>query len=146
MVGAGGIGAHRAMAQTLHCDTPISFGTIMNCNAGGTVTLSPHNGGPQVTGCITAANGTSQPGRCRVDQQGLNEQIQIAVLDPTIDLVDGSNRMVVDDFNLQTAGNGSVITTSDMIVDLGVGARLNVGAAQPDGSYSGAITVTIITE
>lgn len=134
-----------AQAQTLNCNIPMDFGTVINCAGGGTLRIDPETGAPSVTGCIATAPGGFgiTQASCTVSQTGFPpDPIQVSLTAASFNINDGGNSMVVDDISMinpsaPTGGPGPVITITALngVVDLG--ATLNVGASQPSGSYSG---------
>lgn len=134
-----------AAAQQINCAQMMMFGTIMPCPASaGTVTINPSNGSASAApGCLVLSPTTTQ-GRCVVVGQSFPLiTMQISITAPAIDLVSGTNKMVLNDFHLQSPGAGPVLTTTTAFLTVNVGATLNVGAAQPGGSYSGTVTVSV---
>ena len=129
---------------SIRCDAPLRFGQIINCQGGGTLTLPPSGGAARTTGCVTAATGTSGHGLCRMEQGRDHQMVQVMVSNPAIELADGANSMVVDEFKLRDGGDS--ITVTDIAVTIPVGARLNIRPSQPPGFYSGAVSITILTE
>jgi hypothetical protein len=110
----------------------------------------PLQGSARTTGCVIVSPGTSHAGQCRVDQPDLNELLQVAVLGPTV-LQGEAGQMQVDQFVLHSAGgqssaSGDFLITSESHSDIKVGGRLNIGPGQANGVYSGAVTLTVMTE
>lgn len=147
--GQDGPGEGFTHAHTITCPTALHFGMVVTCPAGGTVNV-PLQGAARATGCLVVSPGTSHAGQCRVEQPGQNEYLQVAVLGPTV-LSGNAGQMSVDAFILQSAGgqsgeNGDFLITSESRAEIKVGGRLNVAPNQANGVYSGAVTLTVITE
>jgi hypothetical protein len=151
-VGAQMTHAQEGLAPThsITCPTPLHFGMVVTCPAGGAVSV-PLQGSARTTGCVIVSPGTSHAGQCRVDQPGgLNEQLQVAVLGPTV-LQGEAGQMQVDQFVLHSASGqsssaGDFLIISESHSAIKVGGRLNIGPGQANGVYSGAVTLTVITE
>lgn len=127
-------------AQSINCKAIMMFGTIMPCPASAsTVTISPTGITTSAPGCVVVSP-TQTPGACIV--QG-DPTMQVSITAAAIDIVSGPNKMVLNNFNLQTPAGGPVVTLSTSLTSLYVGATLNIGAAQPGGSYSGTVTISV---
>lgn len=138
-----------ARAQTLNCNFPLDFGTVVNCPGGGTLKIATETGSPTVTGCITSSPGGINRGSCTVSQipsppDFLIQQIQVSVTATSFNINSGANNMAVNNFNLQTDAGGVMATTTALVATIDIGATLNVGPSQPGGNYSGAVNVTAI--
>lgn len=138
-----------APVYTITCPTALHFGMVVTCPAGGTVSV-PAQGAARVTGCVAVSPGTSHAGQCRVEQPGRNEYLQVTVLGPTM-LSGSAGQMPVDGFTLQSAAGqsgaeGDFLITSESRAEIKVGGRLNVAPHQANGLYSGAVTLTVMTE
>ncbi|MGZ9108268.1 MAG: DUF4402 domain-containing protein [Micavibrio sp.] len=141
-----------AQAQTLNCNIPMDFGTVINCAGGGTLRIDPATGAPSVTGCIATAPGgfgITHPS-CTVGQTDFPPNpIQVSVTAPTFNINSGGNSMSVNNIGLinpsaPTGGPGPVVTITAQDAAVDIGATLNVGASQPSGSYSGTVGITAI--
>lgn len=134
-----------ARAQTLNCNFPLDFGTVVNCAGGGTLKIATETGSPTVTGCITSSPGGINRGSCTVSQTDFPPQpIQVSVTATSFNINSGANNMAVNNFNLQTNAGGTMATTTALAATIDIGATLNVGPSQPGGNYSGAVNVTAI--
>jgi hypothetical protein len=141
-----------AQAQTLNCNIPMDFGTVINCAGGGTLRIDPATGAPSVTGCIATAPGgfgITQPS-CTVSQTGFPpDPIQVSMTAASFNINSGGNDMTVDNIGLinpsaPTGGPGPIVTFTAQSGVVDIGATLNVGASQPSGSYSGTVGVIAV--
>lgn len=167
-----GCGASAARAETTAVQTrtvivtPLSvvkiadmdFGDIISPAASGTVTLTP-----TATTACTTTGGLIRSGTCQAATfRGLGETNQVVRLrftsGQTMTLSNGLGQtMTVTDRTVDgmpsfthlsgnTASNGNIryrITSLDGAYEFRVGGRLNVGANQAQGHYSGTFTVTV---
>ncbi|MFN2314588.1 MAG: DUF4402 domain-containing protein [Bacteroidales bacterium] len=116
----------------------MSFGNIIADADGGTVVLVPAGTrtlvgltSPSIVGTVTAASFTVT---------GL-EDATYSILLPTDHTINsGGNSMVVDTFTSTPSGTGTLTGGTET---LNVGATLNVGSAQPAGTYTNATGFTV---
>lgn len=132
-----------AMAQSIDCFQTLNFGTIETCATGGTVTIDPD--GTRTTGGCLSSSGSSSRGRCILTGTFFPvTPMTVSVAAPTYTITKGGgDNMDVNNFQINTAGNGPAITVTAFITVVNIGADLVVGAAQPSGSYTGAVTVNV---
>lgn len=122
----------------------LNFGTIATSNnAGGTVVIEP-GGTRNVSGSVVGVTGGG------LEQEGIISiagsvglVVDISITNTQFPISDGTNTMVVDNFNLVTVAGGdslsATLTASTIFLDLG--ARLNVNPNQPEGTYTGSYGV-----
>lgn len=116
----------------------MSFGNIIADTDGGTVVLVPAgtrtlNGltSPSIVGTVTAASFTVT---------GLTGATYSITLPANHTISSGGNNMVVDTFTSNPSGTGTLTGGTET---LNVGATLNVGGAQPAGTYTNAAGFTV---
>lgn len=120
----------------------LDFGTVIPGATTGTATIVPATSARTMTGGTVAAGGSPQAATF-VATGVLNRLYLITLPSAATTLTNGSGgTMLVDNFThdagiLPKFGAGGVATVH-------VGGRLNVGANQADGLYSGTFTITII--
>lgn len=126
--------------QAILATQNLNFGDISE-SGGGTVTVNTAGAITDSPGAVSVG-GTIEQG---VIQTYGNPGDQVDFTIPaTAVLNNGGNTMVVDQFNLRTLGGGLTenITMTGTNTAIPVGGRLNVGAGQATGTYTGAVTVT----
>lgn len=121
-------------------DTELSFGNIIADADGGTVVITPAGGrtlngltSPSITGTISAASFTVT---------GVDGATYAISLPGNHTINSGGNSMVVDTFTSNPSGTGTLTGGTEALT---VGATLNVGLAQPAGTYTnaGGFAVTV---
>lgn len=130
----------------------LEFGNIIAGPAAGTVTISPF-GVRTTTGPITVVGGGFQQAQFG-GRGATNQNLQISMTTNTVTLrrSTGPQTMIANAFiigstptqPLTTTPRVFRITSSTGVFQFGVGARLNVGANQAPGAYSGTFRVTLI--
>lgn len=122
--------------------TDLDFGTLVAGTTAGTVTIAPASGARTTTGGVAAAGGS--PGAATFVATGVINRLYLITL-PSVATV-------------LTNGTGGTMTVTNFAHDAGflprflsgpvatihVGGRLNVGANQADGNYSGTFNLTVI--
>jgi hypothetical protein len=78
----------------------------------------------------------------RFDVAGCQDYVYNIVLPSTITLSSSTSSMSMDNFVSQPANTGVLDATGNQ--ELIVGATLNVGTAQPAGTYSGSFVVEVV--
>ncbi len=142
-----GLCTNPAYAQSvdISCGQPLIFGELIPCGSAGTVILRPDDSGP-IASCVVLGSAPTSIGRCIVTQEfdaGFRP-MQIDVTSSSISLTSGANSMTVNAFNLITnSGGDSVVVPGGPVVDVPIGATLNVGASQSPGTYAGTFTVEV---
>jgi hypothetical protein len=127
----------------------LDFGSVISGNTAGTVTLSPANVRTATGGVVLVGNGF-QSGRF-AGMGAQNQRVRIRLTPNTIVLTGPGPSMTVSNFTIDPAGTlqqigGSPnyrILPANGIFLFTVGGRLNVGANQPAGFYSGTFTATL---
>ncbi len=128
------------------------FGNLIAGPTAGTVTISPF-GARTTTGPVTAIGGGFQ--QAQFGGRGApNQNLLISMNANTVTLRRsvGTQTMIADTFiigstptqPLSTTARQFRISSSTGVFQFGVGARLNVGANQAPGSYSGTFRITLI--
>jgi Domain of unknown function (DUF4402) len=152
-----------AFAQSMSADTQVAvvtplsfiqvedmeFGTIIPGIVAGTVTLSPTNV-RTATGGIVLVGNAHQPGRFAGMGTAL-QRVRIRITPNTITLTGPGPSMTVNNFTIDPQGTLQQIGASpnyrilpaNGIFWFNVGGRLNVGANQPAGTYSGTFNATL---
>ncbi len=114
----------------------MDFGTMGPTGTAGTVTMTPAGARSSVN--VDLVGGTSSAASFDVTGEG-NAGYSITLPSSTT-LTSGANTMTVDTFTDDTGPNQKLSGGSDTF---NVGATLNVGATQAEGSYSGTFAVTV---
>ena len=127
----------------------LEFGSIISGTTAGTVTLSPTNVRTATGGVVLKGTGFQT---ARFAGMGVvTQRVRIRIAPNTITLTGPGPSMTVDSFTigpgttlLRTGSSSNYrILPSNGIFWFTVGGRLNVGANQPPGSYSGTFTATL---
>lgn len=127
----------------------LDFGTIIPSGTAGTVTLTPNNNRTATGGIILVGN-NHQP--ARFAGMGISGQrVRIQITPNNIILTGPGPSMTVNNVTIDPQGtlqqNGNSpnyrILPLNGIFVFNVGGRLNVGANQPAGTYSGTFTATL---
>ncbi len=130
----------------------LDFGNIIAGPTAGTVTVSPF-GVRTTTGPVTVVGGAFQ--QAQFGGRGApNQNLAISMTTNTVTLrrATGTQTMVADTFvigstptqPLTTTVRQFVIGSATGVFQFGVGARLNVGANQAPGVYTGTFRITLV--
>ena len=130
-------------AQSLNCVNPLVFGEIVTCGSAGSVTVRPD--GSSTASCVSVSGPISRA-RCIVTQSFPFRPIQFSVDAATFTITNGTSNMNVNGFNIITATGGCCTTQTIPFLDVPIGATLNVGATQANGTYTGNFGVTAILQ
>ena len=120
----------------------LNFGNVVAGTGAGTVTVRPTTGDRSSTGDVilpTATPGTVNAAEFTVT--GLADATYAITLPTSIDISEtGGTTMTVDNFTSNPSRTGTLAGGTQT---LSVGARLNVGAGQVAGDYTGEFSVTV---
>lgn len=131
-----------AHPQTVKCIQDMQFGSIVPCGAANTVRIEP-TGTRTASGCLTVS-GPASRGRCLIKGKFFPiTPMTVSITAPSYNIASGANKMVVDNFDINTAAAGPAITVTAFITTVDIGATLNVGANQASGTYTGAATINV---
>lgn len=130
----------------------LEFGNIIAGPTAGTVTISPF-GARSTTGPVTVVGGGFQ--QAQFGGRGApNQNVLISMTTNTVTLRRsvGTQTMIANTFIIGSSPTQTLNTTPRLfrissptgVFQFGVGARLNVGANQAPGSYSGTFRLTLI--
>lgn len=126
--------------QAILATQDLNFGVLVQPNAGATVVIPPI-GAPVLTG-VNAAGGTITPGQIRTFGS-IGDSVEYSIPGTAV-ISNGSTTMIVDQFNIGTNAGGlnytEALPAATQIIP--IGGRLNVGANQPEGTYTGTVTIT----
>ncbi len=133
----------------------LNFANISPTGAAGTVTVSPTGVRSATGGAILAGGTPTAAGFSGLGARNQQVRISFDAASILINRTLGGASMTVDTFTLEAlvangltqigAGNGAPryrITATNGLFSFTVGARLNVGASQPGGFYTGTFSVT----
>lgn len=125
--------------QAILATQNLDFGVVAQSGAG-TVTVDTAGSASYALGAIDAG-GTPEEG---VIQTFGNINDSVAFTIPAAaTLTNGlGDTMIVDQFNLNGGGLADTVTLTATNMSIPVGGRLNVGAGQATGTYTGTVTVT----
>ena len=139
-----GLAPQPAVAQSIKCFSNMIFGEIVPCGASGSVTVRPDNS--TGSSCVTVGGAPQSRARCSVFQGFPFNPIQVQISTPTVTLSNGTSTMTVNDFNIISNAGGTNATggTSSPVLDVPMGATLNVGSTQAGGTYSGSFGFTAV--
>lgn len=127
----------------------LDFGRVISSNVAGTVTISPTNIRTSTGGVVLVGSDYQVARFAGMGTQ--NQRVRIRITPATITLTGPGPSMTVDSFTIgpaptlqQIGGSPNYrIQPADGIFWFTVGGRLNVGANQPSGAYSGTFTATL---
>lgn len=127
----------------------LDFGRIIPSTVAGTVSVSATNVRTVTNGVVPVGNGFQVARFAGMGVQ--NQRIRIRITPNAINLTGPGPAMIVDNFTiapdatLQPIGGSPQyrIAAANGGFSFAVGARLNVGANQPAGTYSGTFTATL---
>lgn len=121
----------------------LNFGTFTTGGAGGTVAVNTA-GVATYTGVVSTPS--TVPTEAVVMVKGKNHPaITVSVTNPTVNVSNGTDTMVVNQFNVITNAGGPVNTRpmTAPSVFVPIGATLTVGPGQGTGTYAGTFTVQV---
>ncbi len=136
--------AHALLSIAVSGTVDINFGSLTETGAGGTAVINTA-GARSVTGAVTAVTGGGFVSEGVFSLSGsTGEAIEVSMAAGPFTVSNGGGgTMVVDSFNLVTNAGG-VMQTITLAVNPStypLGATLNVGAAQAEGTYVGNYTL-----
>ncbi|WP_198912288.1 DUF4402 domain-containing protein [Parvularcula mediterranea] len=125
-------------AITVTKSTDLDFASIApDASTAATVEVTP--AGARNCGAILTCSGTVSAASFSVT--GADGATFAVTLPAAANITSGADTMLVDTFTSSLTGNTGTLTGGAATFSLG--ATLNVGAAQPAGSYTGTFTVTV---
>jgi Domain of unknown function (DUF4402) len=126
---------------------PLDFGNIIPA-AGGTVTINAQTQAVTYVGVTSAGGGTIST--AKFVATGTPNATVTLTLDPSpIVLTSGANSMTVNQIRVSINGGGPQPLGPNPnlgpigVINFAIGGRLNVGANQPAGSYTGSFMLTM---
>jgi hypothetical protein len=122
----------------------LAFGNLIPSAAAGTVTINPNTSARSTTGGVTAAAGSFHPAEF-VTRGTPNRRVLVRLPNSTVTLtrVGGGATMTVSNFTRNGAPPTSTPLDATGILTFRVGGRLNVGANQLPGTYSGSFSIEV---
>ncbi|MGE5561700.1 MAG: DUF4402 domain-containing protein [Bacillota bacterium] len=119
----------------------LDFGELVVASAG-TAVIDPVTGAVTTTGTITKIGTTAHPATfTATGSRNAVVNIRLPTAPITLTRVGGGGTMTVSNWTLDGKPNRKIPLNSAF--DFNVGATLNVGANQADGTYAGTFTVTV---
>lgn len=121
----------------------LNFGTFTGGAAGGTVTI-PVTGARTSTGSVVLVSGAGleAPGSISISAStGVSVVVSMDAASYSIDDSGAGAPMSVDNFDIDGGGQTVTVSMTANPITLPLGGRLNVGAAQAEGIYSGFYVV-----
>jgi Domain of unknown function (DUF4402) len=127
---------------------PLDFGLIIPAAAAGTVTLNAQTGARTGT-VVTLAGATFS--RARFVAAGTPLRVVTLAVNPspTITISNGASTMTINQLRVSANGAGpqpfgpNHTLDATGVIDFRIGGRLNVGANQASGLYTGTFTLTM---
>jgi hypothetical protein len=121
----------------------LDFGTLIPGTTAGTATINPTTGARTVTGGTVAAGGA--PMAATFQTAGFINRIFIIGAPPaTVTLTNGTGGSMVMDSLTFDGPMLRIFPSNAGVTTVKLGARLNVGANQASGNYTGTYSVTIV--
>jgi hypothetical protein len=121
----------------------MNFGNVMASALGGTVTITPAGVRSAIGVTLPAITGTVTPAHFNVTGSA-NLTYTIAITGTPVTVTSGGNNMTVNAFaSTPAAGVGTGLLSGAGAQTIDVGATLNVGAAQPAGTYVSGTPFTV---
>jgi hypothetical protein len=138
---------------TLTKTTDLDFGTVIaDPTLPGDVTIDADSGGRSITGAVVGV--PTYPGDRALFQGAgsANQDVILSLSAPSV-LTSGGNTLSVTSMGFDTGATSAVNATSGKLettrtidstgaFEIGVGGVFHINAAQPNGLYTGAFTVT----
>ena len=119
----------------------LDFGELVVTTAG-TAVLNPVSGAVTTTGTIVPVGTAGHPATfTATGSKNSVVNIKVPTAAVTLTRVGGGGTMTVSNWTLDGKSNRKIPLNSAF--DFNVGGTLNVGANQPDGTYTGTFTVTV---
>ena len=119
----------------------LDFGTVVVTGAG-TAVMNPVSGALTTTGAVVPSGTAAHPARfTATGSKTAVALIRLPKNPATVTRVGGTETMTVSNWTLDGAVNRRIPVTDTF--DFAVGATLNVGAAQAEGTYVGTFSVTV---
>jgi hypothetical protein len=118
----------------------LDFGTLFAGATAGTARINANTGVRSTTGGVTAAGGT--PRRAEFVGVGGSGLLITIAISPAPTLSNGSGGTMTSTLNVQ-GGTGIRLFPGTGVQTFRVGGRLNVGANQQDGNYTGNFSLTV---
>lgn len=140
VVALAGLAVEDAQAQNINCPQPLIFGDLVTCASANTIVVRPDNT-RQVNGCLSAGGAPFSRARCVVTQKFPFRPVQISVTAATYVISNGTDSMNVNNFNIVTNAGGATTTITAPVINVPIGATLNVNNPQAGGTYTGTFTV-----
>jgi Domain of unknown function (DUF4402) len=140
---AGGATVSVVTAGQLVKVNDLRFGLIIPSAAAGTVTINPTTSTRSSTGTLILSGAGYGPADFIALGNPLQNNFLQLVLPPntTINRVGGGASMTVTNWTF--TGSGVSVLNAQGFYQFSLGARLNVGANQPTGAYTGSFTTTV---
>lgn len=123
----------------------MNFGTMTVGAVGGTIEVN-NAGARSVTGDVTPIVGGSVPSNGAFSVAGSTGlAMDVSVTAASFDVTNGTTVMSVDNFQLlsDVGGTAGTITLAANPSSYTLGATLNVGAGQAEGTYTGEYTISV---
>ena len=117
----------------------LNFGQVVAGGTSGTVAMSPVGFRSSGGGSTLGSSGNSSAASFNVSGDP-NASFSITLPGSAV-LTNGSDNMTINNFTSNPSGNGTLSEVGGQT--LNVGATLQVGAAQPAGTYNGSFNVTV---
>jgi Domain of unknown function (DUF4402) len=125
----------------------LRFGQFLQPTAAGTITIAPNSvatPSPGMASNISIPQLAPGRGAGGFTLQGNTRRTFFVTLPSSATISNGTASMNVTNFTANTAFSGVGSLGATGIFILNVGARLNVGAVQPTGYYTGTYKITVL--
>lgn len=146
----GGGRAQLRQPITLLNTRDLNFGTILRGTTAGRVVINARTGARTSTGgVVPVGTGFSSATFAGTGSAGRVVTLTIGAPSITVTRVGGGGTMTVNTFRISSNGSAQQTLPRNYTMpasgtrNFAIGARLNVGANQPDGDYVGSFTLTM---
>lgn len=130
-----------AFAQSINCFQSLMYGTAVPCTAAATMAVDP-SANVSASPCLNYS-GAQLQGKCLVIGSFFPvKPIQISVTGIPAAITNGTKSMTVNGFDINsTAAGAGPITVTAFVTVVNIGATMNVGGGQAQGTYAGTVNV-----
>lgn len=134
-----------SLIQITAITTPLHFGSI-DCTAGsGSVIVNPNNGTATGAGCIATVGGTPGQAQVRVIAgQGSSQQKIRVNLTSTAITINNGGAQTMPVTAIQFKGKDTATINGNATKTYSIGGTLNINSTDPNGTYTGTVSVSAV--